>query len=1210
MLRTSDYEQYKDRNPERLDETCEWFLHHENFHQWNGSNSSTLLWVSADPGCGKSVLAKYLVDQEKTLEATESRAVCYFFFKDDNEDQTSVTTAFSALLHQLFSQRESLIQHAMKDYKAEGSKLPRLFQKLWNILLKAASDPKAREIVCILDGLDECAEKGRDQIIDVLSAFYKQAISEQSSSRLKFLITSRPYYDIERRFAELTRNFPTIRLAGEQESEAIGREIDRVIKWKLSKLALELRLNDTEQATLETELLSMTHRTYLWAKLVFDILYRTIRPTSRRLKEIVRSLPPTVDKAYEAILSRIDDAEQPQARKLLSIVVAASRPLTLHELNVALTVELQHKSYDDLRADLDDEERFETTVRNMCGLFVTILDQKIYLIHQTAREFLVARHEVRDGWKHSLDPVQSELILATSCIVPLMFSDFDEYRMPDDVSLGELLSGFEFLGYAASFWTAHFREAQKQATDELLQLVLQVCNTSSRRFNTWSRLYEMADSSTLIPRFTNTMMVASYLGHDTVVEQLLKESEADVDSKDNDHGRTSLAWAAQQGHISVVRLLVGTGRADANSKDNNDRTPLWLACRSCREDIALFLLENGADPMDKTTRSQSALVESASQGLPKVVDWILQSLSDQALQTIAQQYDAEGKSILNLAVLGENGSQYAIVRMVIDALGRFPDQKRKLLYHQDHSNCSALFHAALRNQAETVKLFVQVEKGLLSQTGYYDWRDTSLHVATHWQSLNTVQVLVNAGADPNIQQRTGHTPLHIASHRPDGHDGAQILKVLLKHADPLVSGNMGENIIHLVLDWDRAIHFQTIANHIPYSDLYQLLTSKNKDGNIPLLHATARLRHADHDYASRSKTFKAICEAMVKVVSDADADAILDLVSEQDRLIVLHRFIETGSVDLMAEIVPKIAALDRSFLEPTDIHGQTLLIKAVDRQQRRTIQLLIESSANVNAQDKLGKTALHYAAERDIPDIAELLIHADADLTIKDAFGRMPVDWCSSRNSCIAIVQPSNRSTTTPNLVATTTPSTRSSRTSWSITLGAEFESCAWNLQGDIAWYSDAVPKIVHEDKYLISETIPVTIKLPVPRVHVMIEGRDQGWSNDRWFSDRPEGSFTSDTSYALAILRDGHLVLRREWARNKHRSKTPHRFECTWYADSRRNREHVHFAGRRPVSADDQGEFVRRLTVGDQVVVLSLAGGSGWMNIVKCASVEIFFED
>ena len=134
-------------------------MNHENFHKWRESDSSNILWVSADPGCGKSVLAKHLVDKEESLEAGRDRAVCYFFFKDDDEDQNNSATAMSAILHQLLSQRGELIPYAMKDYNAEGQNLPQLFQKLWNILLKAADDSKAGEIVCILDGLDNVRRK-------------------------------------------------------------------------------------------------------------------------------------------------------------------------------------------------------------------------------------------------------------------------------------------------------------------------------------------------------------------------------------------------------------------------------------------------------------------------------------------------------------------------------------------------------------------------------------------------------------------------------------------------------------------------------------------------------------------------------------------------------------------------------------------------------------------------------------------------------------------------------------------------------------------------------------------------------------------------------------------------------------------------------------------------------------------------------------------
>src|SRR5436190_1011283 len=56
-LYTSPYRDRKDRNPERIDGTCEWFTNHPLFRDWQGSKTSSLLWVSADPGCGKSLLA-------------------------------------------------------------------------------------------------------------------------------------------------------------------------------------------------------------------------------------------------------------------------------------------------------------------------------------------------------------------------------------------------------------------------------------------------------------------------------------------------------------------------------------------------------------------------------------------------------------------------------------------------------------------------------------------------------------------------------------------------------------------------------------------------------------------------------------------------------------------------------------------------------------------------------------------------------------------------------------------------------------------------------------------------------------------------------------------------------------------------------------------------------------------------------------------------
>ena len=187
----------------------------------------------------------------------------------------------SSLLHQLFSQKQYLIQHAMRNYETEESNLSHSFTKLWNIFILAISDLKAGEIVCILDALDDCAETERYQIIDTLSIFYKQS----QNSQLKFLITSRPYFDIERKFASSIRKFLTIRLYGEEESEGICREIDIVIRSKVSELGIELVLDDSEQSALQDELLIMKHRTYLWLKLRVDVIRGELDPTKKAVEK-------------------------------------------------------------------------------------------------------------------------------------------------------------------------------------------------------------------------------------------------------------------------------------------------------------------------------------------------------------------------------------------------------------------------------------------------------------------------------------------------------------------------------------------------------------------------------------------------------------------------------------------------------------------------------------------------------------------------------------------------------------------------------------------------------------------------------------------------------------------------------------------------------------------------------------------------------------
>ena len=279
---------------------------------------------------------------------------------------------------------------------------------------------------------------------------------------------------------------PTIRLRGEMESAAISKEIEIVIRESVKTLRVQLDLTQQEQTNLERELLGMKHRTYLWLKLILDLIQDEVSPTTKRLKRITGTLPSTVHEAYEAILSKSKDPVR--TRKLLHIVVAATNPLTLTEMNIALAIKDNHKSYEDL--DLESESRFEHTLRNICGLFVSVVDQRVYLLHQTAKEFLVAKsQEMSSGWKYSLNPVDSELVIARTCIAYLMFDVFDMSKAHPSVEHG-------YLDYASKFWAIHYQGGQIGEPVEILPSYLKLCGTFHQtRFQTWFNIYWKSASS-------------------------------------------------------------------------------------------------------------------------------------------------------------------------------------------------------------------------------------------------------------------------------------------------------------------------------------------------------------------------------------------------------------------------------------------------------------------------------------------------------------------------------------------------------------------------------------------------------------------------------------------------------------------------------------------------------------------------------------------
>ncbi|ETS01080.1 hypothetical protein M419DRAFT_81505, partial [Trichoderma reesei RUT C-30] len=469
-LLASDYQGNKDFNPPRVDGTCEWFFADERFRNWRDSENSRLLWVSAGPGCGKSVLSRALIDEKRLSTNVKTSTVCYFFFKDGDESRMYAHNALCAILHQLFSQgfTGSLLEQALTSYENFGETLTKSFSKLWDIFLQCSSTSNCGEIICLIDALDECQGESRKMLIDGLTGLYRD--SSKQPSRLRFLVTSRPYDAIEFPFRQLSNTATYLRFDGDDKSAEIGHEINLVIDARVNEFAQGF--GKEARCLIAERLKSMENRTYLWLHLTINIIKGSPSEYSRPvdIDTLLSSLPSEISEAYEKILERSKTSRYIET--LLQILLAAGRPLSLEEANYALTLATEKErfgSHEALRDALWPPHTFKDSVKNLCGLFISVHDGRLSFIHQTAREFLLS--STREGnWQGRFTMPKSHSTLSSACLRYLLLPD-----LPADKGYVELAFPYKFLSYAATYWPLHYTSQDVHDASRFQTAALTVC---------------------------------------------------------------------------------------------------------------------------------------------------------------------------------------------------------------------------------------------------------------------------------------------------------------------------------------------------------------------------------------------------------------------------------------------------------------------------------------------------------------------------------------------------------------------------------------------------------------------------------------------------------------------------------------------------------------------------------------------------------------
>ena len=498
----------------------------------------------------------------------------------------------------------------------------RRLKRCGEFLRQSAADPDASSIICVLDALDECREDDRKQLIKWLCDIRQSLAHHDSKSTIKFLVTSRPYDNVQRWFEPTTLRWPYVRLRGEDENDQIHREINLVIEQRIRDLTSEFALSNSNTDRLREQLLQMQHRTYLWLYLAIEEIRGLYQNSFHPNNVVIPTLSSSVEDAYERILQKIEMQQKPNARRILLIIVGARRALTIGEMALALGAASVHQ-LDDSTFEAPDERHLKKHIRQWCGLFVFIQDSKLFLIHQTAKEYLLSKnlHASFDArnWRSSLTLTEVEVEMANLCTMYLcMTNTDDEFRTLQEHRSQTQKAGETFFTYCAEYWGSHLQDqdiTNDHNDHRLLKRVLKLYIVSSNLFRSWFfRAWQAYRPWESAPDVLSQHVIA-FNGHTAILAYCYRMYGFDLEARDEDR-RTALFWAAERGHESVAEWLLSRG-ADANTRGTRS-TVLHTASENGHGKVVQILLDHGADVNARGTFG-TALHSASIYGHEKVV---------------------------------------------------------------------------------------------------------------------------------------------------------------------------------------------------------------------------------------------------------------------------------------------------------------------------------------------------------------------------------------------------------------------------------------------------------------------------------------------------------------------------------------------------------------------------------------------------------------
>ncbi len=471
-------------------------------------------------------------------------------------------------------------------------------------------------------------------------------------------------------------------------------------------------------------------------------------------------------------------------------------------------------------------------------------------------------------------------------------------------------------------------------------------------------------------------LLGAIQGDETEKVRSLLEKGADPNRRLGEENDSAypIHLAAGEGTRETVQALLGGG-TDPFVEDEYGRTPLH---RAVEEEISeedptgakvKLLLDEGLDPDAQQTESKgleggegdTPLHKAAAQGTRETVQALLDGDADPFAQ------DGYGRTPLHRAAAAEADEQDstgAKVKLLLSE-GLDPNAQQTDGMFLGGGEGDTPLHKAVQSRGDSAK---ETAKLLVEHGADLDLRNEHGATPLHFSSgRQTAELLLDNGADLNAEDSEGRTPLHrVAEDTSIEEAGALISLFLERGADPnrqLGEDNESINLIHLAAAEGTKEAVQALLDGGADPEV------RDEYGRTPL-HKAAEAEANEQDLTG----------AKVKLLLSEGLDPNARQTESQDEFgggkgdTPLHKA-NGGFGGLVREVAePLLEHGANPDIRKED--GETLLHSASERQ---TAEILLEHGANPNVRNEDGETPLYSASRNGYVEVVSALMEGGAD---------------------------------------------------------------------------------------------------------------------------------------------------------------------------------------------------------------------------------------